>query len=180
MFEAETFELRSAIPPSALVRPIQTAMTGVNREIPLEFHTLAQQVNDSMVQERLLAVLSCFFGGLALLLTMVGLYGALSYLVTRRQQEFGIRMALGAERRAILALVMRDVAIIVAAGVVVGALISLAATRLIATFLFGLGAHDPLTLGAAIALLSGLACVAGFLPARRATKVDPMAALRYD
>lgn len=133
-----------------------------------------------MVQERLLAVLSSFFGGLALLLAIVGLYGALSYLVTRRQQEFGIRMALGAERSAILSLVMRDVAIILTAGVIAGVFISLAVTRALAAVLFGLGARDPITLAAAIAVLSAVACVAGFLPARRATKVDPMVALRYE
>lgn len=179
-FHAESFELRTALPPSALVGPIQTAVAGVNKEIPLEFHTLAQQVNDSMVQERLLAVLSSFFGGLALLLAIVGLYGALSYLVTRRQQEFGIRMALGAERSAILSLVMRDVAIILTAGVIAGVFISLAVTRALAAVLFGLGARDPITLAGAIAVLSAVACVAGFLPARRATRVDPMVALRYE
>ena len=179
-FETETFELRTSTPPSTLVGPIQTAVAGVNKEITLEFHTLADQVNDSLVQERLLAVLSGFFGGLALLLAMVGLYGALSYLVTRRQAEFGVRMALGAERGSIFALVMRDVAFIVAAGVIAGILISLAAARVLATLLFGLGARDPVTLAAAITLLSGVACVAGFIPARHATRVDPMVALRYE
>ncbi len=89
-------------------------------------------------------------------------------------------MALGAERGSIFTLVMGDVAFIVAAGVTAGVLISLSVTRVLATLLFGLGAHDPLTLAVAIALLSGVACVAGFIPARRATKVDPMVALRYE
>lgn len=179
-FSAQTFELRVAVPPSALVGPIQTAVAGVDREIPLEFHTFAQQVNDSLVQERLLALLSSFFGGLALLLAMVGLYGALSYLVARRQAEFGIRMALGAESGAILALVMRNVAVILAGGVIAGVFLSLGATRVLASLIFGLGPHDPIALAAAIALLSVVACVASFLPARRATRVDPMVALRYE
>jgi len=89
-------------------------------------------------------------------------------------------MALGAGRSAILALVMRDVAVILAGGLLAGVLISLGATRVPATFLFGLGARDPVALFVAVVLLSGVACVAGFIPARRATKVDPMAALRYE
>ena len=179
-FETETLELRTSTPSSTLVGPIQTAVAAVNKEITLDFHTLADQVSDSLVQERLLAVLSGFFGSLALLLAMVGLYGALSYLVTRRQAEFGVRMALGARRASIFTLVIGDVAFIVAAGVTAGVLISLSVTRVLATLLFGLGAHDPLTLAAAIALLSGVACVAGFIPARRATRVDPMVALRHE
>jgi putative ABC transport system permease protein len=180
MFEAETFELRTAMPPSTLMAPIQAAVAGVNKEIPLEFHTLAEQVNDSLVQERLLAVLSAFFGGLALLLAMVGLYGALSYMVTQRQTEFGIRMALGAEAGSILRLVIRDVAVILAGGVAVGVLLSLATTRVLAKLLFGLGARDPVTLVGATAVLSAVAFIAGFIPALRATKVDPIVALRCE
>ena len=180
MFEAETFELRTAIPPSDMVAPIQAAVAAVNKEIPLEFRTLAEQVNDSLVQERLLAMLSAFFGGLALLLAMVGLYGALSYMVTRRQAEFGIRMALGAEASSILRLVMQDVAVILAGGIVAGALISLATTRVLAKLLFGLGPRDATTIIGAAAVLSAVGVVAGYLPARRATKVDPMMALRCE
>jgi len=106
--QAETFELRTGIRPSALVSAVQAAVGGVNNQIPLEFHTLAEQVDDSMVQERMLALLSGFFGALALLLAMIGLYGTLSYLVAQRQTEFGIRMALGAEPGSILRLVMRN------------------------------------------------------------------------
>ena len=111
----DSFELRTAIPPSALVSGVQAAVASVNKEIPLEFHTLAEQVDDSMVQERMLALLSGFFGALALLLAMIGLYGTLSYLVAQRQTEFGIRMALGAQPGSILRLVMRDVVGVLAA-----------------------------------------------------------------
>ncbi|MGO8814447.1 MAG: ADOP family duplicated permease [Terriglobia bacterium] len=175
-----SFELRTAIRPSALVSAVQSAVAGVNKEIPLEFHTLAEQVNDSLVQERLLAVLSGFFGALAMLLAMIGLYGTLSYLVAQRQQEFGIRMALGAESRSILRLVMRSVLSILAVGVLVGIGISLAATRTLQQLLFGLGPRDTVTMVAAVAVLSVVAIVAGYMPARRATKVDPMVALRYE
>jgi putative ABC transport system permease protein len=178
--DAETFEVRTAIPPSALTRPIQAAAAAVNKQIPLEFHTLAELANDSMVQQRLLALLSVFFGALALLLAMIGLYGALSYLVTQRQTEFGVRMALGAWAGSILWLVMRDLMAVLAGGLVVGIGISLAATRVLQQMLFGLGSRDALTMIGAAAVLAVVALVAGFLPARRATKVDPMVALRYE
>jgi ABC-type antimicrobial peptide transport system permease subunit len=155
-------------------------VAGVNQEVPLEFHTLAEQVNDSMVQERLLALLSGFFGALALLLAMIGLYGTLSYLVAQRRTEFGVRMALGAPGGSILRLVMRDVIAVLVAGVVVGIGISLASTRLLQQMLFGLGPRDPATIMGAAAVLSAVALVAGFLPARRATRVDPMVALRHE
>jgi predicted permease len=179
-FQAESFELRTAVRPSALVSVVQAAVGGVNKEIPLGFHTLAEQVNDSMVQERMLALLSGFFGALALLLAMIGLYGTLSYLVAQRQREFGIRMALGAQRGSILWLVMRDVIAVLAGGVVVGVAISLAATRLLQQMLFGLGPRDSITILAAVTVLTVVALIAGYLPARRATKVDPMVALKYE
>ena len=141
---------------------------------------MAQQVDDSMVQERMLALLSGFFGALALLLAVIGLYGTLSYLVAQRQREFGIRLALGAQRFAILRLVMRDVTRVLAGGVVVGVGISLAATHLLQQMLFGLGPRDTVTILAAVTVLSTAALIAGYLPARRATKVDPMVALRHE
>jgi predicted permease len=178
--DEETFELRTGIRPSALVSAVQAAVGGVNKEIPLEFHTLAEQVDESMVQERMLALLSGFFGALALLLAMIGLYGTLSYLVTQRWTEFGIRMALGAQRGSILRLVMRDVIAVLAVGVGVGVGISLAVTRLLQQMLFELGARDSVTMIGAVGVLSIVALVACYIPARRATKVDPMVALRYE
>jgi predicted permease len=141
--EAEMFELRTGVRPSALVSVVQAAVGEVNKQIPLEFHTLAEQVNDSMVQERLLALLSGFFGALALLLAMIGLYGTLSYLVAQRQTEFGIRMALGAEPGSILRLVMRNVISVLAVGVVAGTAISLAATRVLRNCCSGSGHAIP-------------------------------------
>jgi putative ABC transport system permease protein len=177
---SDTFELRTALPPSALAAQVQAAVASVNKEIPVEFHTLAEQVNDSMVQERLLALLSGFFGALALLLAMIGLYGTLSYLVNRRQTEFGVRMALGAAAGSILRLVMLDLAAVLAGGLGFGISISLAATWLLQQMLFGLGPRDPLTLLGAAGVLAAVALVAGYLPARRATRVDPMMALRHE
>src|SRR6266403_632274 len=143
--ELENFELRTVIRPSALVLPVQAAVAGVNKEIPLEFGTLAQQVRDSLVRERLLALLSGFFGALALLLAMIGLYGTLSYLVSQRQGEFGIRMALGAQTSSIFVLVARDIVVILGGGVAVGVGISLATVQILQNLLFGLPAHDIVT-----------------------------------
>lgn len=178
--EAQSFELRTAMRPSALISSVQDTVAGVSKAIPLEFSTLAQQVDDSLVQERLLATLSTFFGGLALLLAMIGLYGALSYLVTQRQKEFGIRRALGAPQNSILGLVMRDVVLVLAGGIVAGVGLSLAVVGLLQKMLFGLAARDTVTLLASIGVLSAVAFFAGYLPARRAMRVDPMVALRYE
>jgi putative ABC transport system permease protein len=178
--EEQVFEVRTATRPSVLVPAVQEAVAGVSKTIPLEFHTLAEQVDDSLVQERLLAALSTFFGALALLLAMIGLYGALSYLVVQRQPEFGIRMALGAPRGSILRLVMRDVFIVLAGGLTAGACLALATVGVLEKMLFGLAPHDTFTFIAAIGVLSAVAVVAGYLPARRAMRIDPMVALRYE
>ena len=178
--DAENFELRAERLPSALLSSVQDGVRQVNKGISLDFHSLAAQVDDSLVQDRLLATLSSFFGSLALLLAMIGLYGALSYLVTVRRAEFGVRMALGAKPAAILSLVMKDVAVVLGGGVAVGALTSWLTVRFLQKMLFGLTAHDPITMVAAIALLSAAAFLAGYLPARRAMRVDPMVALRYE
>ena len=178
--EEQVFELRTTIRPSAFVSSVQDAVAGVSKAIPLDFSTLAQQVDDSLVQERLLATLSTFFGGLALLLAMIGLYGALSYQVTQRQREFGIRMALGAPQNSILGLVMRDVVLVLVGGIAAGVCISLATVGVLQKMLFGLAPRDSLTMTAAVGLLATVAFLAAYLPARRAMRADPMAALRYE
>jgi|SRR5579859_7281 len=178
--EAEIYELRSASPPSVLVPAVQDAIAAVNKEIPLEFRSLSQQVNDSILQERLLATLSSFFGGLAVLLAVIGLYGAISYLVTQRRIEFGIRSALGAQPVSILQLVMCDVAVILLAGLAAGVALSLVTLQLLQKMLFGLAPHDAFTICVSIAVFSAVALLAGFVPARRAMRVDPMVALRYE
>jgi putative ABC transport system permease protein len=176
----ENFILRTATKPMSLASAAQEAIAGINKAIPLEFRTLAEQVDDSLVRERLLATLSTFFGALALLLAMIGLYGALSYLVAQRQREFGIRMALGAPRDSILRLVMRDVTIVLASGLSAGGGLALATVGVLQKMLFGLVPHDTFTFLVAIGVLSAVAIAAGYLPARRAMRVDPMVALRYE
>ncbi|MGE5324449.1 MAG: ADOP family duplicated permease [Actinomycetota bacterium] len=177
-FDAQYFELRTAARSSAVISLVQSAVAQVNKSISLEFSSLAEQVDDSLVQERLLATLSTFCGGLALLLAMIGLYGAVSYGVTQRRSEFGIRIALGAAPGSILGLVMREVVVILLGGAVGGVLISLLAVRLVQKFLFGLTPDDPATFVAAVVLLAAVAILAAYLPARRAMRVDPMVALR--
>jgi predicted permease len=178
--EDTTFEIRTATTPGALIPAVRDAMASVNKSASLEFSTLKQQADDSVLQEHLMAVLSGFFGGLALLLTAIGLYGVMAYAVTQRTREIGIRMALGAQQTSILRLVMRDAAIVLAAGIAAGVLGSICITRLVRRLLFGLTPNDPSTLALAILVLVAVALIATYIPARRSMHVDPMVALRYE
>jgi ABC-type antimicrobial peptide transport system permease subunit len=141
---------------------------------------MQQQIDNNIVVERLIATLSGFFGVLALVLAGVGLYGVISHAVSRRTREIGIRMALGAQRSSVLWLVLRDAALLVIVGAVIGAPTAVALTRLAKAFLYGVSAQDPLTLAAGLALLALVAALASVLPARRATQVQPTTALRCE
>jgi len=176
----DVFEVRTSTPPASLLRTVETVVAGVSREIPLEFNTLQQEVNDAMAQERLLAMLSAFFGAVALLLAMVGLYGTVNYRVTLRRSEFGIRMVLGAQAAGIVRLVTREVAFTVLVGEATGIGISLVAANALRSLLFGLGPRDTTTIASAAFFLGCVALIAGYLPARRASRADPMVALRYE
>ncbi len=177
---ADSFEVRIALPQRAMRKAVESAVAVVNREIPVEIHTLTAQVDESMARERVLAALSALFGGLALLLATIGVYGTLSYLVAQRRIEFGIRMALGATSRSILAVVMRNVATLLIGGIVTGIGLSLATSRLLSALLFGIQARDPGTVAMSGALIAAVSLAAGLLAARRATRVDPMVALREE
>ncbi len=142
--------------------------------------TLARHVDASIVQERLLASLSGFFGALALLLAAIGLYGIMAYSVARRTNEMGIRMALGARPADVLWLVLRETVLLLLVGFAIGLPAALAAGRLISSQLFGVTPDDPVAILAACALMVAVASFAGFLPARKASRVDPMIALRYE
>ena len=174
------FELRTTLRLGTMRGAIEAAVAGVSREVPVEFYTLSEQVDDTLVQERVLAMLSGFFGAVALLLAMIGLYGTMSYRVALRRAEFGIRMALGAQVSAIVRLVLREAVLVVLAGVAVGAMISFFATTALQSLLYGLGPHDAITLACAAVLLASVALVAAYAPALRAARVDPMVALRYE
>ena len=178
--ENTAFEIRTAMPPGALISAVRDSMGSVNKLASLQFTTLKQEAGDTVAQEHLLAVLSGFFGGLALLLTAIGLYGVMAYVVTLRTHEIGIRLALGAQRSSVLRLVMRDAAIVLVVGIAAGLLGSIWITRLVKGLLFGLTPNDPVTMGLAIAAMAMVAFAATYIPAQRAMRVDPMVALRYE
>jgi predicted permease len=175
---AITFVLRTHGDATSLARAVAAAGGAIDANITFELRTLETQLADSLIQERLLAILSGFFGALALLVAGIGLYGMMSLAVTRRRNELGVRMALGADARGIVSLVLRDVAVITALGLTVGAALALASGRLVTTLLYGLTPTDPSAAGLAMTLLAGVALLAGYLPARRAARLDPMIALR--
>jgi putative ABC transport system permease protein len=178
MSEQPSFEIRTSTPPATIVKSAAEVFTSLNGSISLSFRTLEEQVNGSLRQDQLLATLSGFFGGLALLLAMIGLYGVLAYMVTQRRKEIGIRMALGAGKSSIVALIMRDVSILLAVGVIVGVGISLWAAHFIQKMLFNLNPRDVRTIIFSVAVLSVVALLAGYLPARRAARLDPNIILR--
>ena len=167
--------------PSAAVTNVLGQIKAIDTHLPIAFvKSLDRLVTDSAADQIALAKLSAFFAGLALLLACIGLYGIMSYTVAGRTREIGLRMALGARRSDVLQLVLREGMLLVGVGLVVGIPLSLASSRVLHTFLFGLNSTDPLSLTIVIVLLGGVAAVAGLIPARRATKVDPMVALRYE
>ena len=178
--ENTTFEIRTAMMPGGLIPEVRDAMGSVNKLASLQFVTLKQKADDGVTEEHLLAVLSGFFGGLALLLTAIGLYGVITYVVTLRTHEIGIRLALGAQRSSILRLVMREAATVLGVGIAAGLLGSIWITRLVKGLLFGLTPNDPVTMGLAIAAMAMVAFAATYIPAQRAIRVDPMVTLKYE
>jgi putative ABC transport system permease protein len=180
VFGAPDFEIRTAMKPTQLAGVVQEAVGGINKSISMEFNTLNQQVDDSMTQERLLATLSGFFGGLALLLAMIGLYGVLAYVVTQRQKEIGIRMALGAESNSILGLVFKDVAILLLVEIPAGLIIAVLCSRFLQKMLFNLPPRDFVTMAFSAGVLTLVALVAAYIPARRASHTDPIGVLRQE
>src|SRR5262252_6764065 len=166
--------------PASLSRSIAAALMKVDRDLTLGFRPLADRVDASLVQERLLAMLSGFFGLLALLLAALGLYGVTAYAASRRRQEIGIRLALGSSQNDVIRLVFVRAATIVGLGILAGTAVSLWASRFVRTLLYGLESHDLPTLAGAILALSAIAAIAAFVPAWSASRVEPASVLRAE
>jgi ABC-type antimicrobial peptide transport system permease subunit len=147
---------------------------------PIQVHTMPGLVDDSLQTDRFIARLAGAFGLLAMLLASIGLYGIMAYTVARRTRDIGIRMALGAQPAGVLWLVLRETLLLVLIGVAVGLPLAFGGTRLIKSMLFGMGIVDPVAMIVPAVTLAMVAALAGFLPARRAMRVDPMVALRYE
>ncbi len=180
-----TVYLRTAIDPAPVMRAVREKVRAMDASLPVYgMRTTEEEISNSLSTERMIAGLSSIFGFLAALLATIGLYGVMAHAVARRTREIGIRMALGAEKRSVLWMVMRQVSLLVAVGLAAGIPAALALGQLggrwISGMLFGVPATDPMNIALAALLMAGVALLAGFLPARRASRVDPMVALRYE
>lgn len=180
LFGAMSMSIRTSGPPMAAREEVLSAIGSVNRDIVASFKTLAEDLGAAAIQERLLASLSAFFGGLALLLAALGLYGVMSYSVSRRRNEIGVRVALGAEPKRVIAMVLGHVALIALMGLSAGAVAAVGTGRFVNALLFNLVTGDPAMIAVTAMALALVAGVAGYLPARRAARIDPMTALREE
>jgi putative ABC transport system permease protein len=172
--------VRSTLPMETVEAAIRRTVHEVSSGISFDFEGLQEQIRQSLLAERLLATLSGFFGALAVVLAMIGLYGVMSYTVADRTSEIGIRMALGARRADVTAMILRKAATLLVAGLALGAGLSLAAASSASALLFGLKPRDPVTLAIAAAVLAAVALGASYLPARRAAALDPIASLKNE
>jgi predicted permease len=175
------FEVRTAENPMELASAVRRVAQDMDHNLALyQVRSQVEQINQTLFQERLFSRLTSFFAVLAALLACVGIYGTMAFAVTRRTREIGIRMALGARSGEIAATILRETLVPVGVGIAVGLVVALAVTRLISGLLYGLKPTDPLSIAVAVLLMGGVGALAGYTPARRATKVDPMVALRYE
>lgn len=172
--------IRSDLPLAPLLASVKQAMAEVSPVIVLNFRPFENILREGLIRERLMATLSGFFGFLAALLAMIGLYGVISYMVVRRRNEIGVRMVLGATRGNVVAMILREAAALLGVGIAIGAVLAVIAATSARALLFGLRPSDPATLLIAAASLAAVAAAASFLPARRAATLDPMAALREE
>ena len=176
-----TILVRTKSDAAAMTSTVRSAMQEIDRDLPLYgIKTVNDVINESVAPQRLNMLLLGIFGGLALVLAAVGLYGVISYSVSQRTREIGIRVALGASHKSVLRLVVGQGVILSVIGVVIGIVVSFFLTKLMTSLLFGVSPTDPITFGAISALLIGVSVVSSLIPALRAIKVDPMIALRYE
>jgi predicted permease len=174
-------EVRTVAAPAGIIAAVRRKIQETDRAIPIESARTVEDLIDSRIlQQRIIAELSTFFGGLALLLAAIGLYGVLSYAVARRTNEIGIRMAVGAGRPAVVRMILQETFAMLAAGAVIGAGAAVALSKLIESQMFGVKGSDPATIAAAVAILAAIAAFASVFPALRAARVDPMIALRVE
>ena len=173
-----TFVLRTNAPLGEFYRAAEAAVAEFNPNLGIDFKVLTTQLKESLTRDRLMAVLAGAFGFLAGLLAVLGLYGVIAYMVARRRNEIGVRIALGASRRQVMGLVLREAVLLLAIGITVGAGLAAWAGQAAASMVYGLKPRDPVTLCGAIALLAGVALLASYGPALRASRLQPMDALR--
>ena len=172
--------IHSKSPLASTAASVTQAMKDMDPRIAVTFRVLARQIEESVLRERLLAMLSIFFAAIAALLALLGLYGVIAYGVARRTNEIGVRMALGASRGDVLSMILREAAVLIAVGVVAGLLIALGTGRLAQALLFGITPYEPVTLATATAVLIALGLIASYWPARAATRIEPTVALRVE
>ena len=176
-----TLMVRTASTPTALVGPLRNELRALNKDVPVySIQMMEERIGGQLAADRMIAVLLSIFGASALLLAAIGIYGVMGYSVARRTHEIGVRIALGAERRDILTLIIGQGIVLVLIGAGLGLVLALALTRVVKSLLFDISATDPLTFAAVVLVLVGVALLACYLPARRATKVNPLVALRYE
>ena len=173
--------MKTEVGPRTLASSVRSVVWEIDRDQPVSnISTMEEVLSESIARQRFSMLLLGVFAGLALLLAAVGIYGVMSYSVAQRTREIGIRMALGAQKGDVLKLAVGQGLKLVLVGVAVGLVASLVLTRVMTSLLFGVGANDPATLAVISVFLIGVALFASYIPARRATKVDPLVALRYE
>jgi predicted permease len=176
--QGATFVLRTNAPLGEFYRNAEAAIAEIHPDLPINFAVLTQQIKDSLMRDRLMAALAGTFGALAAALAVLGLYGVIAYMVARRRNEIGVRIALGASRPRVIRLVLTEAILLLVFGLAIGTGLALWAGRAAAALVYGLKPNDPITLGAAIALLAAVALIASYGPAFRASRLQPMDALR--
>ncbi|MGB9465944.1 MAG: FtsX-like permease family protein, partial [Candidatus Acidiferrum sp.] len=172
--------LRSSAPLTGILSAVKSTAMQADPAADITFYNLHKMIDDGLIRDRLMARLSGFFGILAVLLAVIGLYGMISYMVARRRNEIGIRMTLGADRRSIISLVLRESVVLLSIGLAIGVALALAVSSAASALLFGLKSNDAATLIIATVSLAAIALAASYLPALRASKLDPMKALRHE